>query len=339
MVPTNYIQNFALELIPSQKMTPNGWYGFNCVACTYRGEPTPDTKKRMGLKFEPDGSCRFNCFRCGFGCSWTPGQNLSRNFKQLILWLGGTKKDIQEANLECLKIRQDYQKDFTAEKKAIELHQTTLPDNCNTLDYWASQDNPPEKFIQALEYIINRNQNFVEWFKNFQWSPSYPDHIIMPVTFEGKVYGWSARLTRPPKHKNEPRYYNVNESKFLFNGDLLQEEGTNYLIVTEGPLDAIAVRGVAVMGNQISDLQLKWLKACDKEIIVLPDRDAGGQKLIDLALKHGWAVSFPAVEGLKIKDGLDMVNYFGRLMAVKMIFDSAHTNHLKINVLRKNWIV
>jgi len=34
---------------------------------------------------------------------------------------------------------------------------------------------------------------------------------------------------------------------------------------------------------------------------------------------------------------LDMVNYFGRLMAIKMIIDNAIDNPLKISMLRKKW--
>lgn len=337
MIPTNYIQQFAVDLLGSTKITPNGWFNINCVACTHNGEPSQDTKKRMGLHLEADGGLRFNCFRCGFGCSWTPGQNLSKNFRKLALWLGSNERDIQEANLECLKIRQDYEQEVKTERKVAEAHQVTLPDNCHSLEYWASQDNPPEKFIQAVNYIIDRNPNFVEWFHNFQWTPTHKDHIIIPVTYGDKNYGWTGRLTRPQKNKYEPKYYNVNESKFLFGADHLDNPETNYIILTEGPLDAIAVNGVALMGGQLTELQLKWLRTCDKEIVVLPDKDNAGQKLIDLALKHNWAVSFPDTQGLKVKDGLDLVNHFGRLMAVKMIFDNIHTNHLKINVLRKNW--
>jgi hypothetical protein len=318
-------------------MAPNGWIGFNCPACVHNGEPSNDTKKRMGLHLDPSGGMKFHCFRCGYVCSWFPGQSLNQKIKKLFGWLGGSHQEILQLNLECMRLKQDYKIERAAEEKLFVNNEVALPENSHPLEHWAAQDNLDSKFLQAVNYLVSRNPNLIHWFIDFQWSPEMPDHIIIPLRYNNQIYGWTARLTRPQKDKNEPKYYLMNESKFLFGAEVLDDPTKKYVLVTEGPLDAISIGGVAIMGNQITEKQMKWLNGTDKEIIVIADKDAGGQKLIDAAQNNGWGVSFPDTQGLKIKDPLDMVNHFGRLMAVKMIFDSVQTNHLKISMLRKNW--
>lgn len=333
---SNYIQDFAVRLLPIQKQSPNGWLAFDCPACIHNGEPSRDTKKRMGLMLDPVGSIRYHCFRCGYVCSWHPGQSLNNKIKNLFSWMGASKDNIQQATLECLKIRQNYtQEKIQDEKQIKETKEATLPQHSMSLQQLAMLDTVPNKFLTALNYLQSRGQKLVEWFDDFHWSSEMPEHIIIPLKYHSHIYGWTARLAREPKDKFEPKYYLNNESKFLFNAELLDNPDTKYIILVEGPLDAIALGAVAIMGNQITDKQLKWLNMCDKQIIVFPDKDKGGQLLIDEALKHGWPVSFPDLSGLDIKDGLDLVNYFGRLMAVKMIIDNATDNPLKISMLRK----
>lgn len=334
---SNYIQDFALRLLPTQKHSPNGWLAFDCPACVHNGEPSRDTKKRMGLMLDGSGSIRYHCFRCGYVCGWHPGQSLSIKLRNLFMWMGASKDDVQQANLECLKIRQNYKEEKVKEEKVL-LHarEVNLPENAKNFVYWASQSPTPQKFIEVAEYVNSRTPKLLEWFDDWHWSPDMPEHAIIPVRYNDHVYGWTARLARPQKNKSEPKYYLNNESKFLFNAELLEDSDTKYVILVEGPLDAIALNGIAVMGNQITEKQLMWLNASDKKIILFPDK-TGSRKLIDDAVKHGWSISFPDLDGLNIKDGLDLVNHFGRLMAVKMIIDNSIDNPLKIDMLRKKW--
>jgi len=335
---SNYIQDFAVRLLPVQKQSPNGWMTFDCPACVHNGEPSRDTKKRMGLMLDPSGSIRYHCFRCGYVCGWLPGQSLNSKLRNLFTWMGASKDDIQQAILECLRIKQNYSQEKIQDQKQIqETKEANLPQHSLSFTELASMDKVPSKFLTALDYLQSRSEKLIQWFDDFYWSNELPEHIIIPLRYHSHIYGWTARLAREQKNKNEPKYYLNNESKFLFNAELLDNPDTNYIILVEGPLDAIALGGVAIMGNQITDKQLKWLNMSDKQIIVLPDKDAGGQKLIDEALKYGWYISMPQLSTNNAKDGLDLVNEFGRLMAVKMIIDNAIDNPLKIGIERKKW--
>ena len=70
------------------------------------------------------------------------------------------------------------------------------------------------------------------------------------------------------------------------------------------------------------------------EIVLVPDRDKAGQKLIDDALEYGWSVSFPEWEA-DVKDINAAVIRYGRLFTLKSIIDTKQTNRLKINLMRK----
>lgn len=335
MFGQNHIQDFVAGLLPRQKQNPNGWFSFNCPACVRNGEPTPDTKQRMGAKFE-DAGVHLHCFRCGYNTGWRPGQNLNDKLKKLLGWMGASQRDIQQANLECLRIRQDFvDSNQRFEKVSFKTEKVQLPQGALPLERWANLKNVPEKFISVLDYIHSRSPRLLDWYQDFHWTPEMPEHFIIPVRYDNEIVGWTARLAREPKDKYEIKYVLEKTDKFLFNTHLLDDPLTKYVILVEGPLDAIALNGLAVMGNQITERQMRWLNSSDKEIVVLADKDKGGQLLIDAALKNGWSVSFP--ELTDFKDGMDLANKYGRLFAVKTIIDSRHSNSLQINMLRKAW--
>lgn len=332
---SNVVQDFCLRVAPQAKMSPNGWLSCDCPACVHSGEPSPDTKKRMGIKLENDG-VRYHCFRCSYTAGWKPGQSLSAKLKKLWGYFGASYQEISKINLEVLKLRNQAVTELKKEDEKL-LTEVGLPTNTKTIFELAEENCQDPMFIRAIEYINSRNPELINWFDNWSWSPDMPEHIIIPLMYHNQCYGYTARLTRPTKNASEPKYYLTNSSKFLLGAEHLEDEFRKKIILVEGPIDAICISGVAVMGNKITDKQMQYLRTTDKEIIVFPDRDKGGQSLIDVALENDWAVSMPDLTGLPIKDAADLVNYFGRLFAIKLIIDNATTNALKINVIRKNW--
>ena len=63
-----------------------------------------------------------------------------------------------------------------------------------------------------------------------------------------------------------------------------QDWTRKFVIVTEGPFDAIAVSGVSILGSEINDTQRELIDALGRRVIVVPDRDAPGEKLINQAM-------------------------------------------------------
>lgn len=333
---SNPIQQFCLRLIPQAKMSPNSWLTVNCPACTHNGEPSADTKHRMGLNLENNG-VRYHCFRCNYTASYRPGQSISSKLKKLWGYFGASYSEISKINLEALKLKNQAIEELKKDEENSKLTEVGLPKNTKSIFELAELNCQEPLFLRAISYLNERNPDLINWFDDWAWSPDMPEHVIIPLMYHNHCYGYTARLTRPTKNNDEPKYYLTNTSKFLLGAERLEDEFRKKIILVEGPFDAISISGVAIMGNEITSKQMQYLQTTDKEIIVFPDKDKGGQKLIDVALANDWAVSMPDLTGLPIKDASDMVNYFGRLFAIKLIIDNSTTNALKININRKNW--
>ena len=84
------------------KASPNGWTSFNCPMCVVNGQSRPDTKRRGGLLYGPDGSVSYHCFNCQFKTSWVPGRTLSFKMRKLMRQLGFDEAEVQRLNLELL---------------------------------------------------------------------------------------------------------------------------------------------------------------------------------------------------------------------------------------------
>jgi DNA primase len=106
--------------------------------------------------------------------------------------------------------------------------------------------------------------------------------------------------------------------------------------VCEGPFDAISIDGVAILGSEISDQQKTLINQLKREVIILPDRDSAGKKLVDQAIENNWSVSFPNWDP-DIKDANEALLKYGRLATLYSIIRSKETSGLKIKLLSKKW--
>ena len=59
----------------------------------------------------------------------------------------------------------------------------------------------------------------------------------------------------------------------------------------EGQIDALHIDGCALGGSEISDQQALLMNKLQRDIIVIPDRDKAGSKLVERAIELGWQVS------------------------------------------------
>ena len=124
---------------------------------------------------------------------------------------------------------------------------------------------------------------------------------------------------------------------YVFNLDE-QRPQKIFVVVCEGPVDALHVDGVALLGSEIKDQQAMLVNRLNKDVIVVPDRDEAGRKLIEQAIEFGWGVSMPDWD-TDINDIGDAVNKYGRLYALHRIVSSADTSPLKIRLKEKKWFI
>jgi DNA primase len=104
--------------------------------------------------------------------------------------------------------------------------------------------------------------------------------------------------------------------------------------VVEGVFDALAINGLAVLHAEINDAQVRLIRSLGRDIVVVPDQDEAGMKLVDRAVELGWAVSMPAwPEG--VKDVNDAVIQLGRVGTLLTILQARETSRIKIELKKK----
>jgi DNA primase len=151
--------------------------------------------------------------------------------------------------------------------------------------------------------------------------------LIIPFYFNNKIVGFTARLLRDGK----PKYISEQQPGYVFNFDR-QKDNRKYVIVCEGPFDAISVDGVALLSSDIGSHQKNLINQLKREVIVLPDRDQAGKKLIEQAIENEWSVSFPNWDR-NIKDANEALLKYGRLATLYSIISAKEHSALKIKLL------
>ena len=321
------VSDLLTAYLPSKrKTTPSGWTSFNAPCCHNNGNTT-DTRGRGGLISEGD-VISYHCFNCGYKASWQPGRSLSYKFKKLLEWCNTPDSEISKLALDVMRINEGVE---VAERK-IELPTfETVPLPPDAVKIADIKDF--NKFsIAILEYMAVRNLNLDD--TDYYWSPSlgYRDRLIIPFYYEKRIVGWTARTITEDK---KPKYLTETQPGFVYG---LDEQGYNkvFVIVCEGQVDAIHIDGCALGGSEINDQQAMLLNRLAKDVIVVPDRDSAGSKLVEQAIELGWSVSLPLWDS-DINDIGDAVSKYGRLYTLYSIANAAESSPLKIRLRAKKW--
>lgn len=347
------IQDYVLQHLPFRKKTSqSGWISFDAPCCVHRGE-SADTRSRGGIKTTPEGGVSYHCFNCSYTASYQPGRSLNYKFRRLLKWLGSDELDIQRLAIDATRYRSLIDPSTLAvpeETRAITFETRELPEQSRDIVELATHytladyANIPDDFHSAVKYIIDDRKIDTSKY-NFQWTPevAYNLHkrVIIPFYYQDKIVGYTARAV---VNDIKPKYRSSHPADFVFNLDL-QTADKKFVIVCEGPFDAMSIDGVAVLTNEISKQQAELIENLDREIIVVPDFDVkphpksgkkiwAGQRLVDQALELGWAVSFP-VWRETCKDVNEAVVKYGQLFVLKAILDACETSKIKIELLKR----
>ena len=319
-----------------RKQTPSGWLAFNAPCCEHNGT-TPDTRQRGGLIANADEGVSFHCFNCGFKTSWRNGRNLSFKMKKFMRWLNVPDDTITKLALQVLQTKTD----STGHKTFITLPKFVskeLPPKSKPIHEWADYKalepgGIDKDLFKVLEYIASRKLNLNDY--DFYWTPEsgYRDRLIIPFYYREKVVGYTARKVVESKVK----YLSEQQPGYVFNIDE-QTDDRKYVVAVEGPIDAIAIDGVSLLGSEIKEQQTALLNSLGKHVIVVPDRDEAGQKLVYDAMESGWSVSMPDWSQ-DIGDVNDAVRKYGRLHTLYSIVKNAEESQLKIKLRMKKWFI
>lgn len=311
-------------LLPRKKQTPNGWVSFNAPCCVHNGE-SKDTKKRGGLIRTNDGGASYHCFNCGWKASWRPGRNLGARMRSLLQWFGATDDQVNRIAFECMKLEATGTSDKVIQP--LSFVPRDMPENTQKITTDLIQQD--ERVIPIVEYIYSRGMTLDDY--DFYWSdkPGFVDRMIIPLTVERKIVGYIGRKLGDGK----PKYITEHPPHIVFNLDR-QGWDRKFVLVFEGSIDAILLDGVAVLTNEIADEQAQQINKLDRQVIVVPDKDTPGEKMIEHAIRLGWSVSFPEWHE-DVKDAGDAVLRYGRLATMVSIIKAVESNELKIRLRTK----
>lgn len=316
-----------LFLPPKRKTTPSGWISFDAPCCIHNGE-TRDERQRGGIIQEGE-TVSYHCFNCGYKTAWQPGRNLTYKMRQLMNWLGIPDDIINKLALDVLRLNEGVE----VSSRNIDLPEfasVPLPEDSVLI-----QDDPcdvSEQLTQVKDYMSSRKLWLDEGYE-YYWSSKlgYRDRLIIPFKYEGRIVGWTARTVKDSKAK----YLSESQPGYVFGLDE-QRPQKIYCVVVEGPIDAIHIEGCALLGSEINDQQALLLNRLNKEVVVLPDRDKAGKKLVEQAIDRGWSVSMPEWKS-GIKDVGDAVLEYGKIYTLYSIISAAESSPLKIRLRAKKW--
>ena len=332
------IQDSVLQLLPGKKKTgQNGWISFNAPCCTHNGE-SADTRGRGGLKTEA-GRVSYHCFNCQFKASYQPGRHLNYKFRKFLSWLGADDNTVRRLVIDAVRLKdlvapeqvEEPTEEIKFEARALPAEAREL-NELNAFYLLGNYQSVPAEYFAAVEYAAQRNLDINKY--KFYWTPeeAYNMHrrLVIPFYYQKQLIGYTARAIADGV---KPKYYSSHPADFVFNLDT-QQPDWRFVLVCEGPIDAMSVDGVAVSGAEISDQQAELIDRLQREVVVVPDSDRTGQRLIDRAIELGWTVSFP-VWMETCKDINEAVLRYGKLFVVKAILEARETNKLKIEIRKK----
>ena len=313
-------------LPPKRKTTPSGWTSFNAPCCHHNGT-SADTRLRGGLITNPDG-LSFHCFNCGYKASWQQGRNLSIKMRKLLQWMNAPDDVINKLALTIMQENEG----MVVTQQLVEIpkfNTVPLPDDAIKVTDITDFN---KHSLAIIEYMASRNLQVED--TEYYWSPSlgYRDRLIVPFYYEGRIVGWTGRSVQADK---KPKYLSEQQPGYVFNLDEQRPQKV-FAIVCEGPIDALYIDGVALLGSEAKDQQALLINRLNKDIVVVPDRDQAGSKLVEQAIDLGWGVSLPEWEE-DITDIGEAVQRYGRIFTLHSIAVNAETSPLKIRLGAKKW--
>ena len=320
------IQAELLSYLPfKRKQTTGGWLSFDAPCCQHNGE-SPDTRQRGGFISHANTGFSYHCFNCGFKTSWQPGRQISAKNKKFFKWLNVPSGKVNEWALDALKLLGGNEVSARVHKEFTE---TTLPEDSMPLTEALLEH---DKAIGCLEYLLDRGFSLEDYEWHYTPKFGYSDRLYIPFYHQKKLVGWTGRkITAGGKTK----YLSECPTGYVFNIDK-QHYSNKFVLVTEGPFDAIAINGVGLLTNIPNEQQHAIINSLGKQVVVVPDRDYAGMALVKYAMDNGWMVAIPEWED-DINDVADAFKRYGRLFTIKSILDSATANKVKIELMIRKY--
>jgi len=312
----------VISYLPAKrKQTASGWISFNAPCCVHRGD-NQDKRQRGGIKPSPDGSFSFHCFNCGYTASFVLGRNLTFKARKLLEWMNVPQEEIERINLESLRHKSIEGLLGERQQVANQLQNIRFEDKDLPADTQPLNDT-------GLAYLRSRRLP-VDY--PFMYKTMPRPGIVIPFTHDNQVVGHTTRFL----DDRTPKYIQDIQPGYVFGTDL-QGATWQHVIVVEGVFDALSISGLAVLHADINEAQVRLIRSLGREVVVVPDQDEAGMRLVDRAVELGWSVSMPNWPA-DVKDVNDAVIRWGRLGCLLTIMQARETSRIKIELRKKQLV-
>jgi hypothetical protein len=310
----------VIAFLPAKrKQTSGGWISFNAPCCVHNSE-SADRRQRGGIK-NTDQGWSFHCFNCQYTASFVLGRTLTFKARKLLTWLNVPQEEIERINLESLRHRNIEgilnERQQAVRPAEIEFEECDLPADTEELTDTAQAYLTKRGIMLDYPYLSKKGTR---------------PGIVVPFTYEGQIVGHTTRFL----DDRTPKYIQNIQPGYVFGTDL-QQNNWQSVIVVEGVFDALSINGLAVLHAEINDAQVRLIRSLGREVVVVPDQDEAGMKLVDRAVELGWAVSMPAWPA-GVKDVNDAVIRLGRVATLITIMQARETSRIKIELRKKQLV-
>lgn len=320
-------------LPPEKKQRNNKWIAFNAPCCEEYGHENPDKKSRGNMLFTDD-SCVYNCFNCHYTTGFKVGQYMSKKFTDLLYWMGASSKEINDLRLMIREYNESNTSGIIQKEIVKKREIRKIPKNYKSIQESLCEGEKSKTFQKIVQYIYQRNPRLLEW-STLYWAEKNESFLIECKEYDETV-GYSLRSI---DDNSKSKYLHYIPYGYVYNFDNLLKD-RKYEILVEGELDAQAIDGIAYLGSTLTDDRLKRLIPFvnDKELIICPDRDNAGKKIVDQVLEQDlpFSIAFPNWDR-GIKDSEEAVKKYGRLYTIYTILNSKEKDKALIKMNATKW--
>lgn len=335
MVSNISLTDLVRQHLPSDRKSNTTGFYICCPMCIHIGESRHDTKYRGGFTVNSDLGFIYHCHNCKFSTRWDFSGRVGKNLMFFLTTIGISSKQIP-IQLRLLRPNETLDVKIKESKKpdvVMSFDEIRLPSGARSFDSWVEDDEPPMMFIDAFGYMASRGETVFNG-STYYWTPdsSYGmnERVIIPFYHHGKIVGYTCRcFTGNTKLR---KYYSEQPTDYMYNQDLLEDDDDSILLV-EGILDSIVIDGIGLLGNSLSEKQINLLKWSGKRIILVPDMDKAGEKLLNQAIDNDWEISFPRWD-CGITDSAAATKKYGKLYTLETIYNGATNNKTKIELYK-----
>lgn len=306
--------------------------GWNVVFCEYCGDGSRKKGPRGGWLFSDGGeTAAYHCFNCGCKETFSTLREypFSKNMRSVLDSFG-----IPSTEYNALLFKKERPKNV--QKQGVTNYSYTIldiPIYFELLSESKSDDAKDAKVFLKRKYgLTPRDYSFYVSkgsmdtlsAKDKSVANSLKGRIIIPYFKSGKMIYYQAR-DYTGKAKDKYVGPSIPKGNIFFNIDQLYRYTQDPLYVTEGAQDAIHLRGVSTLGNELTGAQKDMLKTCPRKKILVPDFNGDSAKLVEQFIDMGWSVSFPEYRRT-CKDVSESVVNYGRLYTAYDIANNIKTS-------------